>query len=434
MSHSKIAKESWDVIVIGAGAAGLYAAATAAARGRSTLLIEKNKKLGVKILMSGGTRCNITQDTTWQGISEAFGKRQGRFLKFALATLPPEEVVKVFNECGVATKVEATGKIFPDSDKAIDVRDALVERARNSGVTILRETSVVAIERLNLELPTRRLQVLTESQRFQCDSVILTTGGQSYPGCGTTGDGYDWLKHLGHEVLAARPALTPIRIGDQWVRDLSGVTITDVGVGVRVLRHENAGAKEKGERNHYRGSFLFTHKGCSGPSVLNVSRVVTDPQNNFPKQLVCDWLPDVSEDQLRSQLTSDRLKSSGKQVGNFFAHQYGQQIPKRLLATICDQANVPLDRSLAELGRKSLAKLLQRIKMSEMEVAGTLGFAKAEVTAGGVELTEVDNKTMASKLVPGLFLAGEILDVDGPIGGYNFQAAFSTGFVAGSNA
>lgn len=427
-------KNSWDVIVVGAGAAGLYAAATAAERGRSTLLIEKNKKLGVKILMSGGTRCNITQNTTWQGIAEAFGKRQGRFLKFALATLPPEQIVTVFNDAGVATKVESTGKIFPQSDKAIDVRNTLVERARNAGVEILNETSVTNIERLKSSM-----QVSTDQHRLLCESLILTTGGQSYPGCGTTGDGYGWLTALGHSVVAPRPALTPIRVTDQWARDLAGVTIPKVGVRVRL--HDSAKKPGK-ERAAYEDSFLFTHKGCSGPSVLNISRVITDPLNNVQKSLVCDWLPELNEEALRAELTSDRTRSSGKQVGNFLAGRIGghdgqplpQPLPKRLVTSICQQADLPLDKPMAELGRRQLAKIVEQVKRCELQVSGTLGFEKAEVTAGGVQLPEVDNKTMASKLVPGLFLAGEILDVDGPIGGYNFQSAFSTGFVAGSNA
>lgn len=416
-------KTAWDVIVVGAGAAGLYAAATSAARGRSTLLIEKNRKLGVKILMSGGTRCNITHDTTWKGIADAFGKRQGRFLKFPLATLPPEQIVTTFNQCGVATKVESTGKVFPESDRAIDVRDALAERARNSGVELLRETPVTDVRRRENEFA-----IVTAGASYTCESLILTTGGQSYPGCGTTGDGYNWLSELGHAIVTPRPALTPIRVSDQWVRDLSGITIPDTGIGVRL--HKTPASNAKSERGFYQGSFLFTHKGCSGPAVLNVSRVVTDPANNVKKSLVCDWLPSVNEEALRVELTSDVIRASGKQIGNHL----GQYIPRRLVAAICEKASVDFDQSLSELGRKQLSRMIEQVKRCHLDVSGTLGFAKAEVTAGGVALDEVDSKTMASKLVPGLYLAGEILDVDGPIGGYNFQAAFSTGFVAGSHA
>jgi len=417
-------KSNWDVIVVGAGAAGLYAAATSAARGRSTLLIEKNKKLGVKILMSGGTRCNITQDTNWKGIADAFGKQQGRFLKYALATLTPQQIVAFFHDNGVPTKIESTGKIFPTSDKAIDVRDALVQRARNNGAQVLNETAVEAIERNG-----NALSITAGEQSFSCKSAILTSGGQSYPGCGTTGDGYHWLRQLGHRIVAARPALTPLRLGNQWARDLSGVTVPDVCVSIRMEGNNERRDKKTSERDRYSGSFLFTHKGCSGPAVLNISRVVTDPDNNVQKSLICDWLPQIGEDRLRNELTNEHAHSTGKQLGNSLA----RHLPRRVVAALCDNAEIAIEQTLSELGRKRLSKIIEQTKRCPLAISGTLGFAKAEVTAGGVSLDEVDPKTMESRIVPGLFLAGEILDVDGPIGGYNFQAAFSTGFVAGSN-
>ena len=416
-------KLSWDVIVVGAGAAGLYAAATAAFRGRSTLLIEKNKKLGVKILMSGGTRCNITHDTSWRGIADAFGAEQGRFLKFSLATLPPEHVIREFNESGLPTKIESTGKIFPQSDRAIDVRDALVSRARAAGVEILNECPVTEV----LRSPAG-FQVSAMGKRYRSHSLVLTTGGQSYPGCGTTGAGYGWLKQFGHSIKTPRPALAPIRISEQWVRDLAGITIPDTSLTTKL--HDAPKRKGNRERDVCRGSFLFTHKGCSGPAVLNISRNITDPQLNYRKSLVCNWLPEFHEQSLRHRLESAVLQGQRKQVGNFFC----QRLPRRLVIELFRQAAVPFDQSLSEVSRKQMSGLIQKICCCEMNVSGTLGFEKAEVTAGGAALDQVDRNTMKSNLVPGLFLAGEILDIDGPIGGYNFQAAFSTGFVAGSNA
>ncbi len=411
----------YDVIIVGAGAAGLWAAATAAKRGQRVLLIEKNKKLGVKILMSGGTRCNITHNASWRGVADAFGKPQGRFLKYALATLTPEAVVDTFHQLGVGTKVEETGKIFPQSDRAIDVRDALVTRARQAGVQIMPGTSVTGIA------PTQdHFVVSCTEQTFFCHALVLTCGGQSYPGCGTTGDGYAWLKELGHSVVAPRPALTPLKCRDEWVHRLSGVTIPDVGLSVQLQNGKSQLVRS--DRSCFRGSFLFTHRGCSGPAALNISRLVTDPANNLPKKLICDWLPDLSEDKLRNDLTSTAVRSSGRQLFNELCHV----LPKRLAQELCDLAGIPGDQSLAELGKKRLNRIVQQSKRCPVDISGTLGFAKAEVTAGGVELGEVDPQTMESRLVPRLYLAGEILDVDGPIGGYNFQAAFSTGFVAGN--
>ncbi len=416
-------KKSWDVIVVGAGAAGLWAAATAAQRNRDTLLVEKNRKLGVKILMSGGTRCNLTQHTTWKGIAEAFGSRQGRFLKFALATLPPEAVVQQFHDWGVATKVEPTGKIFPESDRAIDVRDALVERTLQSGAQILAETSVTGIRKQD-----EVLLVPTSRGVFSCQSLILTSGGQSYPGCGTSGDGYGWLSELGHSIVTPRPALTPVRVQEQWARDLAGVTIADARLQVRM--HGIPAKKAASERNSYRGSFLFTHKGCSGPAVLNISRMITDPAHNVPKSLICDWLPSMDEESWRQTLSASGTRAAARTLGNVI----NEHLPKRLVMQLCELAEVPLNQSLAEISRRQLGRIIQQTKHCPLTINGTLGFAKAEVTAGGVALEEIDSQTMRSKIVPGLFLAGEILDVDGPIGGYNFQAAFSTGFVAGTHA
>lgn len=411
----------YDVIVVGAGAAGLWAAATVARRGQRVLLIEKNKKLGVKILMSGGTRCNITHNASWREVADAFGKSQGRFLKYALATLTPEEVVDTFHRLGVATKVEETGKVFPQSDRAIDVRDALVTQARQTGVNILPGTSVTGIASNH-----DHFVVSCAEQSFFCRTLVLTCGGQSYPGCGTTGDGYGWLTELGHSVVAPRPALTPLKCRDEWVHRLSGVTIPDVDLSIQLQNGKPQ--MVRADRTCFRGSFLFTHRGCSGPSTLNISRLVTDPANNLPKKLICDWLPRVSEEMLRNNLTSAAARSSGRQLLN----ELCQVLPKRLAHELCELAGIPGDQSLAELGKKRLSRIIQQSKRCPLDISGTLGFAKAEVTAGGIELSEVNPQTMESRLVPRLFLAGEILDVDGPIGGYNFQAAFSTGFVAGN--
>jgi predicted Rossmann fold flavoprotein len=416
-------QRSWDVIVAGAGAAGLWAAANAARRGRRTLLLEKSRKTGVKILMSGGTRCNLTHDTTWRGIADAFGHRQGRFLKFALASLPPGEVVREFRDWGVATKVEDTGKVFPCSDRAITVRDALLQRARHSGVRILNPLPVRHVEK-----SATGFSVQTDDGPFDCQSLILTTGGQSYPGCGTTGDGYAWLQQLGHTIVTPRPALTPLRITEAWVRDLAGVTIPDTGLQLHV--HNGPVSRRDAERLGCRGSFLFTHQGCSGPAAMNLSRGVTDPRYNSAKSLICDWLPAMDEEALRSRLASQKEQAGGRQVGNFL----GLLLPRSLALAICQQAAVDYGKPLAEVSRHDRSRLMEQLKRCRLPVAGTLGFAKAEVTAGGVALDEVDPRTMASRLIHGLYLAGEILDVDGPIGGYNFQAAFSTGALAGDQA
>jgi len=413
--------DTWDVIVVGAGAAGLFAAGTAAARGRRTLLLEKNVKLGVKILMSGGTRCNITHDTDWRGIADAFGSVQARFLKFALASFPPEQVIEFFESRGVPTKVEPGGKVFPVSNRAIDVRDALVNFASDSGALIRNRSAVTRI----ISNPTG-FQVHAGQTIHESASLIVASGGQSYPDCGTSGDGYAWLRDLGHRIVVPRPALTPLRIAENWVRNLSGVSVDDVQLTVG----PTASQPNPSDRVKFRGALLFTHAGISGPAAMNASRALNDPKHPQAKEVICEFLPTLKE----QQFLADLHKASNAQGASTTLRFLAPQLPKRLVESLCNQHNVLPSRRLAELSRSELSRLAQGIKRCKLTVAGTLGFKKAEVTAGGAALENVHSKSMESRLVPRLFLAGEILDIDGPIGGYNFQAAFCTGKLAGEHA
>jgi predicted Rossmann fold flavoprotein len=406
---------TWDIAVIGAGAAGLMAAIRAAECGRRVLLLEKNRKPGVKILMSGGTRCNLMHATDNRGIVEAFGP-PGRFLHSALAALSVQDTVEFFESEGVATKIEETGKIFPVSNKALDVLDALLRRLQRSGAL------------LALEEPLRELRpdnpgfILTTAHRgARADQVILTVGGRSYPGCGTTGDGYDMAARLGHTIVPPRPALVPVTVSLPWVTELRGVTLPDVAV--RILE----GQKTLVAR---RGSLLFAHFGLSGPVVLDVSRVVSGHVRPETLVLELDLLPGWAEPAFDEHLRVETASSGKKQLAAVLA----LHLPRRLCDTLLTVAGLPADRKAAALSREDRNRLVGCVKHLCLPVTGTLGFAKAEVTAGGVALEEVDSRTMRSKRFPGLFIAGELLDLDGPIGGYNFQAAWSTGWLAGQSA
>ncbi len=410
-----MAEDVWDIVVVGAGAAGLMAAIRAAEVGRRVLLLEKNRKAGVKILMSGGTRCNLTHATDNRGIVEAFGP-PGRFLHSALAALRVEDTIAFFEAEGVATKVEETGKVFPVSNKALDVLDALLRRLRRTGAD------------LALEEPLRDLQpeapgfVLTTSRRvLRAEQVILTTGGQSYPGCGTTGDGYGLTARLGHTIVPPRPALVPVTVATPWVAELRGLTLPDVTV--RVV---------EAERTHItrRGSLLLAHFGLSGPVILDVSRVISGHPRPEALALELDLLPAIPEADLDELLRRETAAAGKKQLAAILA----VHVPRRLAEVLLTMAQLPADRKAAALSRADRLRLAGAIKRLRLPVTGTLGFGKAEVTAGGVALEEVDSRNMRSKCVPGLFLAGELLDLDGPIGGYNFQAAWSTGWLAGQSA
>jgi predicted Rossmann fold flavoprotein len=402
-----------DVVVIGAGAAGLLAAITAAERGRQTLLLEKNRKPGVKILMSGGTRCNLTHATDNRGIIEAFGP-PGRFLHSALAALSVQDTIDLFEAEGVATKVEETGKVFPVSNRAADVLAALLRRLGRSGATLALDEAV-----LDLQQTEGGISLTTPNRVIAASRVILTSGGQSYPGSGTTGDGYGFAARFGHTIVTPRPALAPLTVSEAWVAELRGVTIDDVVL--RIVGHETLLASR-------RGSLLFAHFGLSGPVALDVSRVVSGHPQPHTLRAEIDLLPTVPERALDELLRVEASRAGKRQLAGVLA----AHLPRRFCDALLAFAGLPVDRKAAALSREDRGRLGAVLKHLTIPTTGTLGFKKAEVTAGGVTLDEVDSRTMQSKRLPALLIAGEVLDLDGPIGGYNFQAAFSTGWLAGS--
>jgi predicted Rossmann fold flavoprotein len=408
-----------DVVVLGAGAAGLLAAIRAAELGQRTLLLEKNRKPGVKILMSGGTRCNLTHDTDNRGIVEAFGP-PGRFLHSALASLSVRQTIDLFDAEGVATKVEETGKVFPCSNKAVDVLDALLRRLHRSGASLVLSEPVRELRPQDGDT-AGRFTLTTSLRVLTAGRVILTTGGQSYPGSGTTGDGYALTARLGHAIVKPRPALVPVRVAAPWVAGLRGVTLPDIGL--RVLDGPDTLAKA-------RGSLLFAHFGLSGPVVLDISRAISGHPRPETLMLELDLLPSRREAELDDWLRQESTASAKKQL----AVVLSAHAPRSLCDTLLTLAGLAVDRRAAALSRADRAKLVNLVKRLRVPVTGTLGFEKAEVTAGGVDLAEVDSRSMRSLRVPDLFIAGEVLDLDGPIGGYNFQAAFSTGWLAGTAA
>lgn len=402
------------MLVIGAGAAGLMAALRAAERGRRTLLLEKNRKPGVKILMSGGTRCNITQNTDNRGIVVAYGP-PGKFLHSALAAFGVDDTRAFFEAEGVATKVEETGKVFPVSNRAVDVLEALLRRLRRSGAELAVAEAVTSWQR-----DGEYFVVTTAHRALTAAKVVLTTGGQSYPGAGTTGDGYRLAQAFGHRIVPPRPALVPLTTAMPWIAELRGITLPDVGV--RVLD----GAQVLAQR---RGSLLFAHFGLSGPVILDVSRVVTGHARPATLVLDIDLVPALPEQALSEFLRDEALASGKKQLAVILA----QHVPRRLAERVLELSGMTAERKAAGLSKDERQRLVRSLKQLTVPLTGALGFEKAEVTAGGIALDEVDSRTLQSKLVPNLYLAGEVLDLDGPIGGYNFQAAWSTGWLAGSS-
>ena len=434
---------AWDVAIVGAGPAGLMAAAQAAARGLRTLLLEKNREPGVKILLSGGTRCNLTHAGDARGIVRAFGSA-GRFLHSALAALGPEAVVDLFAAEGVPTKVEPGGKVFPASDRAADVLAALVRRAGRSGCTPVFGEPLVELARAG-----DGFRLVTPQRSIEAGSVVLASGGRSYPACGTTGDGYAWAAAMGHRIVAPHEALTPVTSHASWVTALMGVTLPDVAVRVilpqpvgnallgaaEAERQATTRERHRGrslqdtELASARGSMLFAHFGVTGPAVLDISRAVSGFPNPASLVLRCDLLPNVTQQQLEARITQDVAASGRRRAATLL----DPWLPHRVGLAVLALAGIPPDRPGAELSKVERRRLARTVKQVDVPAAGTMGFRKAEVTAGGVALKEVDSHSMQSRLVPHLYFAGELLDLDGPVGGYNFQAAFSTGCLAGQS-
>ncbi len=426
-----------DVAILGAGAAGLMAAIHAAERGRSVILLEKNRRPGVKILMSGGTRCNLTnarglrdlrgisgpidpaydpsQARGARSIQQAFGPG-GSFLGPSLKALSVERTIMFFEGEGVATKIEGNGKIFPVSDRAADVLAGLVGRLERSGATLRTECPAIGVERLD----EGGFRVLLIHGEIRARHVVVAVGGQSYPGSGTTGDGYGIARRFGHTIVEPRPALVPIRVAADWVAALKGLTVPDAKVAV--FGPTGPALMER------RVAGLFAHFGLTGPAILDVSRCVARHDRPESLQLALDFVPDQ-----RAETLDQHLAAASRRGRPAVINLLPPGIPRRLAETILELSGIPLDRMGPELGRDERRRLVANLKGLRLPVTGTLGFGKAEVTSGGVSLDEVHAETMESRRQPGLYFIGEVLDLDGQIGGYNFQAAWSTGWLAGAS-
>ncbi len=427
----------WEIVIIGGGPAGLMAGAHAAAKGRRTLLLEKNCKPGAKILISGGGRCNLTHACDARGILEALGN-QGKFLHSALAACGPNETIEFFRKEGVPTCVESgTGKVFPQSNRAADVLSALLRRLKSAGCELATSEPLVDLD--CSRDPSENGFCLTTSKRtLHAEKVLLATGGKSYPACGTTGDGFRFAEKLGHAIIPPRPALAPISTPDEAIRELQGITLPDVvakvverGAGCHPGRKKlPLGNLSSGTcLGSCRGALLFTHFGVSGPTAMNLSRLISGHPNPRTLILECDLLPHWNENALVESI-GQACPAGGRKTASTLLDPW---LPRRVAKIILQATAIPPERRLAELSKEDRRRIIHHLKHFSISVAGTLGFHKAEVTAGGVALAEVDSRTMQSKIRQNLYFSGELLDLDGPIGGYNLQIAFSTGFLAGES-
>lgn len=403
------------VAVIGGGAAGLMASLQAALYGADVYLFEKNPNLGRKILISGKGRCNFTNEKIMENFLECFPSN-GKFLFSSLSAFSNTDLVTFFEKIGVKSKVERGGRIFPKSDKSSDIVQALQKAVLEAGVHICYKTCVKDLIIKNNQI---KGIIINDKKEFYFDSVIIATGGMSYPATGSTGDGYKFAKKAGHSIVELKPSLVPLITKEKWVKDLQGLSLKNVSATVYV-----SGKKVASEF----GEMLFTHFGISGPIILTLSRYVVDNLENTPIVSI-DLKPALSEEELDERLLRDFERYKNK----LFKNSLNDLLPKKLIPVFINYSEIDPEKPVNQLTQGERVKIRQSLKNFAVTVVSCRE-KEAIVTRGGVCVKEINPKTMESKLIKGLFFAGEVIDVDGVTGGYNLQAAFSTGFVAGKSS
>lgn len=407
-----------QIIVVGGGAAGLMAAYSAAKNGAKVIILEKKPAIGRKLLITGKGRCNITNSADIKTIIKNM-PGNGAFLYSALSSFDNNDIISFMNAHGVATKVERGGRVFPVSDKAQDVVNAFLKALDKAGVTVIKEMAVKKI----LVVNRKAVGVITETnEEYKADAVILTTGGASYPGTGSSGDGYRMAREVGHSITTLKPSLVPLEVAEEWIGDLQGLSLRNVSASVVC-----AGKKEAEEF----GEMLFTHYGLTGPIILSLSKKVAELLDNHQEVAVSINLkPALTPETLDQRIQRDFEKYIRKQ----FKNALNDLLPAKLIETFIDLSFIDPEKPVNQITKKERQRMIDLLTHFTLTITKTRPISEAIVTAGGVSTKEISPKTMESKLVKGLYFAGEVIDIDGFTGGYNLQAAFSTGYVAGTRA
>lgn len=404
------------VVVVGAGPAGMMAAITAAEHEGSVLLLEKMPRAGRKMMITGKGRCNVTSaDDPADIIKNIAGN--GRFLNSVIRAFDNAAVMAFFENVGVPLKTERGNRVFPQSDRAVDVVDAMMRRLRDLHVELRTNTHVRALVVTDGAIRGVRLE---SGDTVAADAVVLAVGGASYPLTGSTGDGYAMARDAGHHIVPIFPALVPLCTAEGWVRDVQGLSLRNVRAALY-----SAGKKQAEEF----GEMMFTHFGVTGPIILRLSRRAAELMNGGADTLTLNLnlKPTLSYEVLHARIERDFSKYERKQVRNGMI----DLLPKRLIDIVLGAAQISPERTTGQVSAKERNRLAQTLQALLLTITGTRPLAEAIVTAGGVETREIDPRTMASKIVRGLYFAGEVVDVDGFTGGYNLQAAFSMGYAAG---
>lgn len=407
---------SKKVLVVGAGAAGLIAAGTAAENGAGVTLLEKNQRVGRKIMITGKGRCNLTNNCDVQTFINNVPVN-GRFLYSAINRFTPSDTMNFFEGLGLELKTERGNRVFPMSDRAVDVVDALRDYVSDSGVKIISDAAQALIIE-NGEV----IGVKCENRSYYADSVIICCGGKSYPLTGSTGDGYILAKQAGHTVTELKPSLVPLESSDPECKSMQGLALKNVSLKI-IDKNSNK------ELYSDFGEMLFTHFGISGPMVLSASSHIRDiPPDTYTA--VIDLKPALDSEQLDRRLQNEFRANSNKDVSNSFS----KLLPKKIIIPVLKRWGVPFDKKCNAVTREERHRLCDILKGYTIPISGFRPIEEAIVTSGGVKTGEINPKTMESKLVSGLYFAGEVIDCDAYTGGFNLQIAWSTGRLAGENA
>jgi predicted Rossmann fold flavoprotein len=401
------------VAVIGGGPAGIIAAGAAAERGHDVLLFEKNEQLGKKLFITGKGRCNITNAAP---IEEFFNNivTNRNFLYSSLYTFDNNAIIDLLGRYGLSTKVERGNRVFPKSDKSSDVIKAFKRYLDQVGVDIRLNSEVSHIKYDGESFTV----FIKNGGEFTFDRLVVTTGGKSYPATGSTGDGYLFAKSFGHTITELRPSLVPIELSDSWVKELMGLSLKNVSL---------TAYQGKKEVHSEFGEMVFTHYGISGPIVLSMSNYVNDIRSDL--RLTLDLKPALDEEKLDARIIRDFNQFSNKQLKNAL----NDLLPQRLIPWVIEASGIYPDKVVHQITKEERESLVTALKNFPLHFKGFRPIEEGIVTSGGVNVKEINPSTMESKIIPGLFFAGEIIDVDALTGGYNLQIAYSTGYLAGIN-
>ncbi len=406
------------VLVIGGGAAGLTAAITAAKNGCDTVLLERNEKVGRKIMITGKGRCNVTNDCSELNALIAAVPVNGRFLYSAFSRFMPQDTMNFFENERVPLKTERGNRVFPESDRASDIVDALFFAAKRAGVDIVCGRA----EELIIEDGAVKGAVLQSGERIYAERVIVATGGKSYPQTGSTGDGYRLAEAAGHTVIDPKPSLVPLEAHEGFCSRLQGLSLRNVSISVEDTKTKKQIYSDFGE-------MIFTHFGVSGPMILSASSHMRQMERGRYK-IIIDLKPALSEQQLDARVLRDFSENNNRN----FINALNFLLPKKLVPVIVSLSGIPMDTKVNSVTREQRARLVNLLKHFTVTVTDFRPIEEAIITSGGVKTSEIDPKTMQSKLTEGLYFAGEVIDVDAYTGGFNLQIAFSTGHLAGESA